>query len=144
MLRDLYNKTKVLAALEPAVATGDINGDSIDTRGYESCVLVAQLGQTGDTLSGSVKVEFEVEESDDASSWTDVADADLLNYVDGTNDGCFAVVDSNSEDDAVFVTGYRGYKRYVRIVANLTGTHTNGIELAGVAILGHPHGAPTN
>ena len=142
--KDLYNKTKVLAAIEPQVATADVNGDGIDTRGYESVVLVGQIGASGDTLSGSVKIELEVEESDDNSTYTDVADADLLNYVDGTNDGTFAVIDDGAEDDAVYVTGYRGSKRYVRIVANLTGTHTVGTEIAGCAVLGHAHGAPTN
>jgi hypothetical protein len=143
-LRDLYSNLNPVMAFEPAVVTADGNGATIDTRGYDSVMLVAALGATGDTLSGSVKIELEVEHSDDGSSWSDCADADLHKVVTGTNTGTFAVIDSNTEDQAVYSTGYRGTKRYVRMVANLTGTHTNGTEIAGVAILGHAHGEPVN
>lgn len=142
--RDLYNNLGVRMAVEPQVATADVTGDTVDTLGYGSVMLAVPVGASGDTLSGSVKIELEVEESDDNSTWTDVADADLHNAVTGTNTGTFAVIDDPAEDDAVYVTGYRGAKRYVRIIANLTGTHTNGTEIAGVAILGHPSFSPVN
>ena len=33
---------------------------------------------------------------------------------------------------------------YVRVVANLTGTHTNGTPIGVAALRGHPHIAPVN
>ena len=143
-LRDLYSNLGVQAAVDPAVMTADANGNGIDTRGFDSVMLAASVGASGDTLSGSVKIELELEESDDDTTYTDVADSDLLNAVDGTNDGTFAVIDDPAEDDAVYLTGYRGTKRYVRVVVNVTGTHTNGTPIGAVAILGHPHLTPVN
>lgn len=138
MIRDFLNRFKVTQVVDPAVVTADVDGDSVDMLGYGWCTFLALVGESGDTLSGSVKIELEVEESDDDSTFTDVADADLQNYVAGTNDGCFAVVDAAAEDDAVYKATYKGSSRYVRPVINVSGTHTNGTPIGIVAIR---HGA---
>lgn len=130
--------------VDPVVSasTTDVESDSVDTKNFGITRLLVLLGATGDTLSGSVKLELEVEESDDDSSFTDVADEYLSNTVDGTNDGTFAVVDANTEDERIYDVEYRGKKRYVRVVVNKTGTHTNGIPLAVLAVQGAAAVAP--
>lgn len=136
-MRDLAQNLKVTQVLTPATRTADANGASVDMQGYDSLMFIANVGVSGDTLSASVKAELELEESDNDSDWTDVADADLIDAVDGTNDGTFAVIDDPAEDDAVHKVGYRGSKRYVRPVLNLTGAHTNGIPVSISAVQGH-------
>jgi len=138
MLHDFINNFKVVQVIDPATHTADVDGDSVDLLHYSGVTFLALVGESGDTLSGSVKVELEVEDSDDDSSFSDVADADLQNYVAGTNDGCFGVIDAAAEDDAVYKGTYKGSSRYARPVINLVGTHTNGIPIGIVAIL---HGA---
>lgn len=140
--RDIVSNIAVSPAMNPATLTADADGLGIDLREYGSAMFAVNVGESGDTLSGSVKIELEVEESDDDSTYTDVADSDLDTAVDGTNDGTFAVIDADAEDDAVYTVGYKGTSRYVRIVVNLTGTHTNGTPIGAVAILGHPHQLP--
>ena len=131
---NFYQNVKHDQVIDPVVITADADGSSVDLLGYSRVVFYALIGESGDTLSGSVKIELEVEESSDDSSFTDVADADLTKYVAGTNDGCFAVIDAAAEDDAVFMTEYRGSARYVRPVINVTGTHTNGTPIGIVAL----------
>jgi tRNA G37 N-methylase Trm5 len=87
------------------------------------------VGDSGDTLSGSVMVELELEESDDNTTYTDCANAALENAttgatgaVTGTNLGTFAVIDAPTEDSAMFYVRYVGSKRYSRVVVNKTGT----------------------
>lgn len=143
-MRDLYSNLSVSQLIDPDTLTADANSTAVDLQGYSSLMLVANVGASGDTLSGSVKIELEVEESDDNSTFTDVADADLHNAVDGTNDGTFAVIDDAAEDDAVYITGYQGNKRYVRAVVNVTGTHTNGTPISVSAIRGHAAERPVN
>lgn len=147
--RDNYHGQGFIQAIEPQVATADVTGATIDTQGFDSCALMALLGASGDTLSASVKVEMEVQHAADDGSgspdtWAACADDDIFDPVAGTNAGTFAVVDAPAEDEQPYATGYRGSRRFVRLVANLTGTHTNGIEVAGAAILGHPHQSPVN
>ncbi len=124
--------------------TIDLDGDTVDLRGFDSVSIIANVGVSLDTLSGSVYVELEVEESADDSSWSDVADADLTNYVAGTNDGTFALINDPGEDDVVISTGYTGQKRYIRVVESVNGTHTNGIPISVTMTLGHPHQSLVN
>lgn len=147
-MRDMYNDFSVQQVIDPATTTSDVDGDTVDLQGFEGVLLAVSLGASGDTLSGSVSVELEVEHADDdgagsPDTWTDVDDADLLNVVAGTNDGCFAVIDAPDEDDAVYTTSYIGSKRYVRVVANLIGTHSTGIPIGAVAVKGHGRHKPS-
>ena len=132
--KDLLNLLTVTQIMDPAVVTADVDCTAVDLQGYNSCMFVVNVGESGDTLSGSVYIELEVEESSDNSTFTDVADADLRNYVAGNNDGCFGVIDAAAEDDAVFTCQYTGNERYVRVVVNVTGTHSNGTPISVTAI----------
>ena len=135
MFRDFANNIADDQVVDPVVISADADGSSVDLKNYDGGVtFLALVGASGDELSGSVYVELEVEESADDSTFTDVADADLVGYVAGNNDGCFAVIDAPAEDDAVYKCHYRGNKRYVRPVINVTGTHTNGIPIGIVAL----------
>lgn len=144
-LRDLFSRLNVTQLLAPANRTADANSTSIDTRGYDSLMLVGTVGAPGDTLSGTVLIELEVQHSDDNSAFTACADADLHNAVSGaTNTGTFARITANGQATARFITGYRGTKRYVRVVDNRTGTHTTGTPTGVVAVQGHAHLLPVN
>ncbi|KKL92502.1 hypothetical protein LCGC14_1884040 [marine sediment metagenome] len=142
--RDIYSNLNLTQLLDPVVVTADANSGSVDTRGYDSVMLLANIGLSGDVLSGAVFIELEVEDSPDNSVWTDAADADLTNSVTGTNTGTFALIDAPAEDELRYIVGYKGDKRYVRVVVNVTGTHTNGTPMAVSAVQGHAHQAPVN
>ena len=126
-----------LASLAAATRTADADGATVDLQGYNGALIIGVMGAEGVTLSGTDKIELELEESADDSTWTDVADADLLGYVDGTNDGCFAVADADAEIPAIFKASYVGTKRYVRVVVNFSGTHGTGTPIAAFVIGGH-------
>ena len=132
--RDLHNHIKVTQVLTPSAKTADVNGSSVDMQGWEALEFIAVVGAEGDTLSGSVKIELEMEHSMDDSTFTDVADADALGEVTGTNTGTFAVIDIAAEANLMYKGGYIGANRYVRPVVNLTGTHTNGTVIGIVAV----------
>lgn len=140
----IYSDVKYQQILDPATVTADAESSTVDIDGYGSACFLVNVGESGDALSGSVKIELEVEESDDDSTWTDVADAHLTNYVDGTNDGTFGVIDDAAEDDARYICGYTGIKRYIRVIVNVTGTHSSGTPIAVTAVLGSPRVAPVN
>lgn len=132
-----------------SLSTTDINCTGVDGAGYESVVHAVMVGDSGDTLSGSLMVELELEESDDDSTYTDCANASLMNpatgatgAVTGTNLGTFAVIDAPTEDSLMVFVRYVGEKRYSRVVVNKTGTHTNGIEIGAFAMRARPKVLP--
>lgn len=134
MKTGIYSDYKFTQILDPAVTNADTNCTSIDMKGYSEVLFAVLVGESADTLNATNKIELEVEESADNSTFTDVADADLVKYVDGINDGCFALIDAATEDDAVYYTAYRGDSRYVRPVLNFSGTHSTGTPIGVIAI----------
>lgn len=117
----------VNALIAPTV---DKNFATCDLLGYGGCRIIVDLGNSGDTLSADLDIQLEVEHSDDDSTWSDCADTDITDSVTGSNTGTFAHIDAPSEDSAIFSTEYIGGKRYVRLVLNVTGTHTNGTPIS--------------
>ena len=131
---DILNNVNIAQIIDPVTVTADANSSSIDLAEFGIASIVTLVGESGDTLSGSVKIELEVQDSPDDSVWTACADTDITDAVTGTNTGTYAVIDAAAEDDAVFSTQYIGDKRYVRTVVNVTGTHTNGTPIGAVAM----------
>jgi hypothetical protein len=135
-MQDLSNKTAAVVSLAPANRTADANGTGIDLQFWESALVIAQAGAEGDTLSGSVYIQFKLEHSDDDSTYTAVAQADVA---DGTvSSGVFATIDANGEAPSVHQLSYIGGKRYIRVVDDRTGTHTNGTPTSAVVVKGNP------
>ncbi len=102
--KDLHNQVSVGVAIAlTAVANGeDVVGSAIDRQGSEGLEIIFQVGEYTD---GSVTPL--IEESDNNSDYTAVADADL------TNTEASAALSAAG----VSSIGYVGFKRYVRATA---------------------------
>lgn len=136
-MKDLYNDLLPVISILPQVAKTDVDGTGVDLAGYEGALMIAHVGQSGDTLSGSVSHTLIFQESDISSSgYTAIADTDLLG---GANS---VVIDAAAEDEVIVRRGYLGNKRYVRVIDDLTGTHTNGTPISAMVIKGRPRHAP--
>lgn len=123
--RDLYNNVSVVSSVVPAVLTATATGTGIDGRGFQSVTYVINTG----AIAGSGNFTPKIQESDDNSSFTDIAAADML--------GSFPAALSASTAIRV---GYKGNKRYTRAVLTLnSGT---SIAAGAVAVLGHAELAP--
>lgn len=146
-MQDLKNHILVVPALNPTAAVkASVNGLAIDTAGYESAVISVQFGATGDTLSGTVYYELDMQYSMDGTTWVAVPDQYLQNAVGQANGaanvGCFALVQAPSASPQVIFAGHLGTARYVRLSIVVTGTMTNGTSIAAVAILGNARHQP--
>lgn len=136
VLKDVKNKLALVSTILPQNGQTDITGAAVDTQDSVGVGFMAHVGLSGDTLSGSVKIEFEVQHSDaSGSGFAAVANADIDVAVTGTNLGTFAVVDAAADDEQVYKVNYLGNKRYVKVIANFTGTHTVGCPVSCVAVL---------
>lgn len=121
MNRDLINCIDEAESIRPQVATGAVNGEGVDLRGAESVAVVVSIGAiTGSSGDAAVTLE----ESDDNSTFTDVADADII----GTEPTALA-------QNTTYRFGYKGSKRYVRAVFALGGE--TDVAVAAMAVKGH-------
>ena len=137
-MRDLANNISVAQSIAPVVGSSDTNGTGIDLQGFESATIVVDTGAEGDTLSSSVKVDFILQDSSDNSSWSAVTSNSLVTDGSVDSSGIFLTLDDNAETPQVTSIGYVGGNRYVRVVADFTGTHSNGTPIAVSVIKGHP------
>ena len=139
-MQDLSNNIKIMQSIAPAVLDADANGTGVDTQGYENVAIVVDTGVEGITLSSTNKIEFELEHSDDDSTYVDAESSDI-NGTLGSN-GLFLTLDANAESPQISEIEYLGAKRYVRVVANFSGTHGTGTPVSASVILGKPRHAP--
>jgi hypothetical protein len=139
--KDLHNNIKVQQDLDPVTLTASVNTTGLDNRGFGSVEHIVNVGESGDTLSGTVYWTFTLEDSADNSTFATAADADIL----GTSStGVIGTIDAAAEDDTHIRVGYIGDKRYTRVAIAATGTHTNGTPMAASGVLGNPTQAKTS
>ena len=139
-MKDLSNNISPAVSLAAAVRSAAANGTGVDLQGYESATVLVDVGAEGDTLSSSVHFEISLEESDDDSTYTDVAQASII---DGTiaSGGIFLKLDGTTGGDpdttgGIFRVGYVGNKRYIRVVIAKTGTHSTGTPIGAMVVRG--------
>lgn len=111
---------------------------SVDTKGYDWCVLAIALGAT-DIAMAALKLQ----DSDDDSTYGDV---DGLNFGDTADldiAGAAAALPSATDDNKIFLmeVDCRKRKRYLDLVAT-AGDGAAGMFLAVIAILGNGEISP--
>lgn len=133
--RELIRMTKVVTNLLAAVFSTDQNGTAIDLAQWEANTFLLTVGAPGITLDGSNYIRFFMEESDDNSVFTAVADDDIIGAVEtpaGT--GEVIRVDAAGEASKSYLVAYKGAKRYARLRTDFVGTHGTG-TLVGIVSL---------
>tara|TARA_Y100000593_G_scaffold94776_1_gene195931 strand:- start:3571 stop:4032 length:462 start_codon:yes stop_codon:yes gene_type:complete len=123
---DLANNMSVTQLLDPATLTATANSNGLDTQFDNGAMIVVNVGESGDTLSSTVKWDYILQDSSDNSTFAAVTDTTRVTYGTVDSSGIFATVDAAAEDDAAYTIGYVGPERYVRVAVTKTGTHTNG------------------
>lgn len=129
-MRDLHDNLGPVQSLAPAARTASANGTGVDLRDFDAAMVMIDFGAWTD---GSHT--FEVQESDDDSTYAAVGDDDLL--------GTEPVVDGASEDAQVYKLSYIGTKRYIRVAVTVSGTTTGAVYGASI-IRGLAHRAPVS
>ena len=142
-----YYGTSLLSLLPPANRTASANSGSFDITNYDSATFAVEVGQTGDTFSGTNRVEASLQESDDNTNWTPVSDNNVTNPVAGQNTGTFMVLTANSQAGSasaavIYKAGYIGSKRYARVALTNYGTTATGTPMSVIAVGGRPRYAP--
>lgn len=148
MPNDLHNNILVESVLTTQTvngAAGEVAVTKIDRLGFESLEFVAALGESGDTLSGALKIEFILKDGDqsDGSDLAPVTDKILVLGAEPDGNGVVIIVDADGEEGKIYSVGYVGNKRYAALVPKKTGTHTNGTPLSIIAVKGGAHKHPT-
>ncbi len=125
-MRDAKNNMDMIHSLAPAVYSTDQDeaGAGADLLNFDGAVVAFMTGVLTDGVYAP-----RVQESEDNSNWTDVVSSDL--------EGTLSALSAN----AVQRVGYKGTKRYIRPVVNVSSA-TLGGALCSVVARAIPHHAP--
>lgn len=134
---DMRSETTIAHGILATLSgTTPATGNIVDVADYQAATFALITG-TVTAAGAAAGITFVVQESDTTagSDFTAVADDDLL----GTEAGLAVAVDT-LDGVAIGTIGYRGTKRYLRVVA--TGTSGTDASIAGVWVLQKPRYAP--
>jgi hypothetical protein len=130
-VRDAYSNITVRETLTIATRTASANGTGVDRylsgAAFQDALIIVH---TGTITDGTHAVD--VQESDDNTTFTSVAASELQ----GTEPSIGA-----SDDNKMYVVGYKGLKRYLRVAVTASGTTSGGVYGASV-VLANPRNAP--
>ncbi len=114
-MKDLYHDYRSTYTIKPqTVTSSNANGSGIDLLGYRGALMVCHAGASGGLLGASNYVTIAFVSSTDNSTFTAIADTDLIG---GNNT---VIIDANAEGNATHQRGYIGTARYVAIQVQCT------------------------
>lgn len=138
MMRDIVSRLAETQVIGPAVLTADNTPSTLDLAGFNSAAILISVGAGGITFTTSNKIEFVVTHSDDDTTYTNVTDADMLG-VTGITSGIVRSLTAAkaAADTAPTELGYIGGKRYLKVLADFSGTHATGTPISVVLVKGN-------
>lgn len=134
----------VPVAVFNATLAADNTPAAIDLQGFDGAKLIIQVGVGGITFDATNKVEFKVTHSDDDSTYTAVAQSDVVlptasgaDALVGTGGIVKSLIAAHATPDITHVD-YIGGKRYLKVLADFSGTHGTGTPIAVTVVKGFP------
>jgi hypothetical protein len=142
MRYDVHSDIAVADVFGPVSLSADNTPAAIDLQGYSAAELIIGVGVGGITFSGTDKVEFKLTHSDDDSSYSAVTVDDLLGVASVGTGGIVLSLIAAHAAAAHYRIGYRGGKRYLKLLADFSGTHGAATPLDALVIKMRPEVAP--
>lgn len=127
-MRDIYSGQRVVQALAPGAYNDGQTGETVDLQGFEGALVVVNVGTVSDGTHAFGLEEADADANGDPTDWGEVDEDDLLGGVGDLDDG------------GVYRVGYRGNKRFIRVVTESDGT--DGAVYGAVAVLGKARHQP--
>jgi hypothetical protein len=142
-MRDIHTGMFISTLIVNATYSADTTPVSVDLQTYDAAEIVIACGAGGITFTTTNKIEFVLTHSDDNSTFVNVTDADVLGVTGLTTTGIIKSLVAALASGGVFRFGYKGGRRYLRLLADFSGTHGTGTPIGAYAILAEPFIAPT-
>jgi hypothetical protein len=141
MIRDLHDNLSAVTLVAPQTATADITPVSVDLLGFRAAMVLLYIGIGGITFTGTNKIEFILEHSNDNSTWNAVAQADVLGPTVAAGGIVRSLVAAKAAADIQEIS-YIGGRRYVRLTPDFSGTHGTGTPMTAFMVRGMPEQMP--
>ncbi|SCW77560.1 hypothetical protein SAMN02927924_02810 [Sphingobium faniae] len=141
-MKDIHSALLAAVAIGAAVLDADNTPAAIDLIGYDGAEILLMVGIGGITFSGTNKIEFKLTHSDDDVTYDAVDIGDVLGAASVGTGGIIKALTSAHAAAAAYRFGYKGGKRYLKLLADFSGTHGTGTPIAAVVLKGAGHDNP--
>lgn len=131
---DESQKMGVGILLPSATYAADNTPAAVDLGTADACTIFLEVGVGGITFSGTNKVEFKLTHSDDDSTYAAVTVDDLVGVASVGTGGIISSLIAAHAAATVDKIGYKGGKRYLKLLADFGGTHGTGTPMSAIAV----------
>lgn len=153
-MKDGYSNFGFFQALKPqALAAAAVEGDAIDVRGYQTAVIVVNVGTctSAGAMSADNRYQLMLEHyNSTAGAWSECYPSQMLHSVVGEygsystlNSGIFQSIASYTDQNKVYYVGYKGPHRSIRLRISQAGA-PSVFSIGAIAVLGLPANWPVN
>lgn len=134
-MRDMSKNTSPAILIANATLDADNTPAAVDLATFEAATIFLHIGAGGITFTSSNKIEFVLTHSDDDSSYTNVTAADIVTDARAPSTITNGIVRSIVAAHAAATVqeiGYVGSKRYLKLLADFSGTHSTGTPIGAL------------
>lgn len=140
-MKDIHSDLTAVQVIGPGSLTADNTPANIDLQGYDAAEILLGIGVGGITFDNTNKIEFKLTHSLDGASFDAVTTDDVLGGAVASG-GIIKALTAAHAAAAVYRFGYRGSRRYLRLLADFSGTHGSGTPISATVLKGHGHSNP--
>ena len=137
-MKNIKTLIETVGLIDPEVLTADNTPVAIDIDGVDGVGVYIYVGEGGITFTSTNKVEFKLTASDDDDSYTAVADADVVGCTVGAGGIIKSLVAAHATP-TISEFSYIGTGRYLKLLADFSGTHGTGTAMAAFAVKTDSH-----
>ena len=137
-MRDIHNNIEVVQAIDASALKADNTPAEVDLQGFGAAEIVLQIGAGGITFTGTNKIEFKLTHSDDDATYAAVDLGDVQGVGSVGTGGIIKSLTAEHAAATVTQIGYVGEKRYLKLLADFSGTHATETPIAAVVVKGLP------
>lgn len=136
------SKDLIVGALIPAgVYNADNTPAAVQIDNAKDATIVIEVGAGGITFNATNKIEFKLTASDDGENYAAVADGEVVGVTVGTG-GVIKSLIAAKAAQSVDVLGYVGTAKYLKLLADFSGTHATGTAIAAYVVQGEAYLKP--
>ncbi|MPL66032.1 hypothetical protein SDC9_11700 [bioreactor metagenome] len=140
-MKEIHGLVAAVELIPAATYDADNTPAAVDLIGFEAAEIALEIGVGGITFNGTNKIEFKLTHSDDNSTYTAVIAEDLVGSPSVGDGGIIKSLVAAHAAATVEQFGYIGGKRFLKLLADFSGTHGTGTPIGAQVIKGRPHHA---
>ncbi len=144
MKKDLLDVMAVKTALPAATYAADNTPAAVDVSNFAAAIVSLAIGIGGITFTTSNKIEFKLTHSNDNSTYEAVTVDDVTGLSSVGTGGIIHSLVAEQAAAAIVNVGYVGGRKYLKLLADFSGTHGTGTPLAAVVVCAEPMIAPVS